>query len=345
MVAARLLWTFSAAYRAYQDPADWQAARHAYAYLTGPLWDETYAGVYWTVLPQGGPANDRKHVYAQAFAIYALSEYALAGGEPQALQTAQTLFEQIETHSSDPTHGGNIECLSRTWGPLEDMRLSDKELPSRKSMNTLLHLMEAYTNLLRAWPAPELRHKQAGLVRIFLDHILDPHTGHFRLFFDDAWNSLLPVISYGHDIEGAWLVEEAAQQQGDAPLLARAQAAALQMAAAVYREGRDTDGSLFYEGGPRTAHSMQKHWWPQAEGMVGFYNAYQLSGLPEFEQAARQCWDEIQAHFVDRVHGDWFKVLQRDGTPLPNQPKVGPWECPYHHARACLEMLHRLPAP
>jgi len=343
VVAARILWTFSAAYRAFGDPAALQAARHAYAYLSGPLWDATYGGVYWTVDRQGRAVNDRKHIYAQAFAIYGLSEYFRATGEAHALQLAQELFGIIETYSYDAVFGGNIECLSRSWSPLEDMRLSDKEPPTRKSMNTLLHLMEAYTNLLRVWPAPDLRQKQAGLVQVFLDHIIDPHTGHFGLFFDDTWQSLLSTISYGHDIEGAWLLQEAALQQNDAQLTARVRAAALGMAEAVYAEGRDADGSVFYEGGPRTAHNTQKHWWAQAEGMVGFYVAYQLTGRASFAAAALQCWDVIENQFIDPVHGDWFKVLDRAGTPLPGQLKVGPWECPYHHARACLEMLHRLP--
>jgi cellobiose epimerase len=344
VVAARILWTFSAAYRAYNDPAYMRAARHAFNYLTGPLWDAEYGGVYWTVDRQGRAVNDRKHVYAQAFAIYALSEYYQACGSPQALALAQKLFRLVEAHSSDSLHGGNIECLSRTWGALADMRLSDKEPQARKSMNTLLHLMEAYTNLLRIWPDPEVKAKQAGLVRVFLEHIIDLESGHFRLYFDDAWRSLQPEISYGHDIEGAWLVVEAAEVQGDPQLLERARAAGLRMAAAVYAEGRDSDGSVFYEAGAHNPHAAEKHWWGQAEGMVGFFSAYQDSGREDLAIAALQCWDYIEAHFIDRVHGDWFKVLDRAGTPLPGQLKVGPWECPYHHARACMEMDRRIKA-
>jgi cellobiose epimerase len=342
VVAARILWTFSAAYRAYADPTALDAARHAYAYLTGPLWDEQYGGVYWSVEPDGRPANDRKHTYAQAFAIYGLSEYFRATGDPTARTRAHGLFHQVESSSYDPVNGGNIECLSREWGRLADMRLSAKEPNSRKSMNTLLHLMEAYTNLLRAWPDPQVKLKQAALIEAFLDHIIDPQTGHFRLFFDDAWHSLEPVVSFGHDIEGAWLLVEAAETSGDHRLLARARSAAVQMASAVYAEGRDRDGSILYEGDLTDPRSFQKHWWGNCEGMVGFYTVYQLCGREEFARAALQCWDYIEAHHIDRVHGDWFKVLDRSGSPLPGQPKVGPWECPYHHARACLEMLKKI---
>ena len=342
VVAARILWTFSAAYRAFREPALIAAARHAYAYLTGPVWDEKYGGVYWQVDRLGNPVNDRKHIYAQAFAIYGLTEYFLAVGDPQARAVAHELFHQVETHSFDAAHGGNIECLSREWGKLEDMRLSPHEPHCRKSMNTLLHLMEAYTNLLRAWPDPMVKDRQAGLIANFLEHVIDPHTGHFRLFFDDAWHSLVGTVSFGHDIEGAWLLEEAAEVQGDHALMARARVAALELVGAVLADGRDTDGSIFNEGDFSTPASMTKNWWSQAEGMVGFFAAYQLSKNEEFARAALQCWDVIEAHFIDREHGDWFKVLDRSGIPLPGYLKVGPWECPYHHTRACLEMIRRL---
>jgi len=342
VVAARILWTFSAAYRAFREPALIAAARHAYAYLTGPVWDEKYGGVYWQVDRLGNPVNDRKHIYAQAFAIYGLTEYFLAIGDPQARAMAHDLFHHVETYSFDAAHGGNIECLSREWGKLEDMRLSPHEPHCRKSMNTLLHLMEAYTNLLRAWPDPMVKDRQAGLIANFLERVIDPHTGHFRLFFDDAWHSLVGTVSFGHDIEGAWLLEEAAEVQGDHALMARARVAAQELAGAVLADGRDTDGSIFNEGDFSTPASMTKNWWGQAEGMVGFFAAYQLSKNEEFARAALLCWDVIEAHFIDREHGDWFKVLDRSGTPLPGYLKVGPWECPYHHTRACLEMMRRL---
>ena len=114
------------------------------------------------------------------------------------------------------------------------------------------------------------------------------------------------------------------------------------MAEAVYRYGIDADGGLFYEAGPQGIEDDQKSWWVQAEAMVGFTNAYQLSGQDHFLQAPQRCWDYIQTHHVDRVHGGWIKVLRRDGTPDPESYKVGPWECPYHHSRACMEMIDRL---
>jgi mannobiose 2-epimerase len=96
------------------------------------------------------------------------------------------------------------------------------------------------------------------------------------------------------------------------------------------------------EGGPQGLTDTNKSWWAQIEGVVGFYNAYQLSGETRYAEAARRCWDYIQAKVVDRKHGDWYKMLLRDGTPNQSIYKVGPWECPYHHSRGCLEMLSRL---
>ena len=346
VLTARILWTFSAAYRRYGDPVYRQTAQRAYDYITRHFVDKDHSGVYWTVDRHGKPVDDRKHIYAQAFTLYGLAEYYRAAGEPAALALAQDLFHLVDLHSYDPVHGGNIECLSRTWGALDDMRLSPRDVNSRKSMNTLLHLMEAYTNLLRVWPDPLLKARQRGLIELFLDHIIDPATHHQRLFFDDAWNwrHLSEVVSYGHDIETSWLLLEAAEQQGDPDLLARAQAEAVVMAETVYRQALEPDGSVVYESAGHGAEASQKHWWVHAEAVVGFYNAYQLSGRQQFADAAAGCWDYIEAKFVDRVYGDWFKVLDRDGAPDPEHVKVGPWECPYHHSRLCLELLERLSA-
>ncbi|HSD84360.1 MAG TPA: AGE family epimerase/isomerase [Anaerolineae bacterium] len=344
VLCARILWTYSMAYRVYQDDRYLLMARRAYDYLTQKFWDQEYGGVYWTIDPQGHPNNDRKHVYAQAFALYGLAEFYRATNHSLALLLAEELFHLIEAHTFDAVNGGNVECRSREWGLLDDMRLSANEPDCAKSMNTLLHLMEAYTNLLRVWPDQELKAKQRGLIEIFLRHVVDPQTQHFRLFFDETWHSLNGHISPGHDIEGSWLLVEAAEVQGDAELLTQARYNAVLMAEAVYRDGVGADGTVLNEVTPQGVKNFDKHWWPQAEGVVGFTNAYQLSGRAEFAQAADRLWNLIETLFVDRTNGDWFKVLDPNGVPLPHYHKAGPWECPYHHSRACFEMLARLGA-
>lgn len=340
ILCARILWTYAKAYGRLGDAAYLDMARWAYAALTDIFWDREFGGVYWTVDAHGRPVMDRKHHYAQAFAIYGLCAYYVATGEAQSLALAQELFYLLEKHACDPVHGGYIEGSSRRWEALEDMRLSARDLDCRKSMNTMLHILEAYTQLARLWEPACEAHRT--LVEEFLQRIVHPARTHFWLFFDDAWQSLLDHVSFGHDIEGSWLLVEAAGLHDDPELSAAACETAVSMADAVYERGIDEDGGLFYEAGPQGLVDDQKSWWVQAEAMVGFTNAYQLSGKGYCLQAALRCWKYIRSHHIDRVQGGWYKVLHRDGTPDPESYKVGPWECPYHHSRACMEMMDRL---
>jgi mannobiose 2-epimerase len=342
ILCARILWTFAAAYRKFGAEQYLSTARWAYDYLTRVFWDHEYGGLYWAVDCKGNPVSDRKHHYAQAFGIYGLTEYYRATREPQSLMLAQELFRLLEEHAYEPVYGGYIEGSNREWEALADMRLSDSEINCRESMNTMLHILEAYTNLLRVWDDAHLKAQHRALIETFQQHIVDSRTGHFKLFFNDRWHALSENVSFGHDIEGSWLLCEAAEIQSAPALLAQARESAVNMAAAVYRDGLDDDGSLFYEADPQGHVDTTKSWWPQAEAVVGFYNAYQLSAQEHFARAAYRCWEYIQAKVVDREHGDWFKDLYRDGTPNDAGYKAGPWLCPYHHSRACLEMLVRL---
>jgi mannobiose 2-epimerase len=340
VLCARILWTFSKAYGIYKDEQYLRVARHACDYLTRRFWDSDFSGVYWALDALGNPINDRKHTYAQSFAIYGLAEFYQATGEAESLARAQRLFHLVEQHTFDVENQGYVECRGREWQALDDMRLSAKDMNCAKSMNTLLHLMEAYTNLMRVWDDPELKSKQRGLILAFLDHIVDARTHHLKLFFDPSWRSLDEMVSYGHDIEASWLLVEAAEAQGDPDLLLRVRAAALEMAQAVYDQARNADGSLLYETSSEITE--ERHWWVQAEAVVGFYNAWQISGQAHFAQAAADCWQYVETHHVDRQHGDWLKVLDRHNHPRLDHPKAGPWECPYHHSRACFEMIARL---
>lgn len=344
ILCARILWTYAAAFRRLNDERYLSIARRAYHYLTQVFWDRQYGGVYWQVNASGQPVVDRKHHYAQAFAIYALAEYYRATGEENSLLLAQTLFDRLETHGYDPLHGGYIEGSSRSWGALADMRLSEKDLNCRKSMNTNLHILEAYTNLRRVWDDGRLKASHHALIETFLSRILDRSSGHLKLFFDDEWTSLTNSISYGHDIECSWLLWEAASLQDDPVLQEQTRLASLVLAEAVYRDGLEADGSLRQEGGLPRDDEAQKEWWTQAEAVVGFYNAYLLSGQERYAQAAWHTWLYIREHLIDRRYGDWFKRLRYDGTPDLNAFKAGPWECPYHHSRMCFEMLERLPS-
>lgn len=345
---ARILWTFSAAARRLGDARNRHTADHACRYLAERFWDREHGGVYWLVDAAGNPLSDRKQIYAQAFALYALAEYCRATQDPASLGLARELYRLIEDHSRDGLSGGYLEAASREWGTLEDLRLSEKDLNCPKSMNTHLHVLEAYTNLLRVWPDPGVRASQAELLNLTMERIVDNASGHFRLFFDCQWHPLSGRVSFGHDIEGSWLLVEAAQVVGDPALLERARRIALHMAYAAYDQARDRDGSLFYEADELgNLVDPNKHWWAQAEGMVGFYSAYQLSGDARFHDASYRLWQFIRQRVVDREHGEWHAKLTPSGEPFTaagdaDACLAGPWKCPYHNSRACLEMIDRL---
>ena len=307
--------------------------------------------VYWSLDRDGRVDSDRKQTYAQAFAIYGLAEWYAATGDAAALDRARTLFALVEQHAADSELGGYFEARSAPWGELADVRLSDKDLNAPKSMNTILHLLEAYTTLYRSWPDAGLRGRLQELLRVMLDRVVtnSPYTC-CRLFFDREWRPQSPGISYGHDIEASWLLWEAAEALGDAALRDRTRRVALDLAAEVLAHGCDRDGSIFYNGTAAGVVDTDKHWWPQAEAVVGFLNAHALGGGPEYRTAALRAWQFIEDHVIDREHGEWFSQLDRTGRPLPDYPanaescKIGPWKCPYHNARACLEILRRVPA-
>ncbi len=348
VLCARVLWTFSASAHALTEPSHLPAADDAYAYLVAHFIDPVHGGVFWSVDADGVVVDDRKQVYAQAFAIYALAEYARASGLAAPLHVAKGLIDLVERYGSDPEHGGYVEARSRDWSPIEDVRLSPREPNAPKSMNTLLHVMEAYTTVLAVTQDDAARARLAALVTTILDRVVDPRRGTFRMFFDLEWIPLSETVSFGHDIEGAWLVVAAAHEVGDLALVDRAERTAALVADQVLRHGLDHDGAVLYEYRPAHGDApaetdRDSHWWAQAEGAVGFLDAYRITGERRFLEAAADCWRVITAFHVDRTGGDWFKVLDPDRRLRPEFPKVGPWECPYHHARACLEILRRCP--
>ena len=345
VINARILWTFSAAARTLGDSGYREIADWAYRYIADRFVDREYGGIHWMLDSLGHPIADRKQIYAQAFAIYGLAEYYRATCQPESLDLARQLYHLIEERSAEPVHGGYLEARARDWSALDDLRLSEKDLNSPKSMNTHLHVLEAYTNLLRAWPEPGLLARQKCLLAVTMDRIVAG--SHFRMFFDNEWNSLTDHVSFGHDIEGSWLIQEAAEVVGDPALIARARELAIRMAQAVYDEGLDRDGSLFYEASHGQLVDPNKHWWAQAEAVVGFYNAWQVSGQKHFRTAAWRAWEYIENRIVDKVHGEWHAKVKPDGTPWkaeedPDACLVGAWKCPYHNGRVCLEMMERL---
>lgn len=343
VLCARILWAFSAALRRTGDPAHREMAQRAFDELRGRFWDPEHGGTYWMLDHEGRPLSDRKQTYALAFSLYGLAEYHRATGSPEALERAIALHRAIEAHASDPEHGGYWEARARDWRPLEDVRLSDKDLNAPKSMNTHLHVMEAYANLARAWDDPALRGRLRALVAIHLERILDPQTDHLRLFFDERWSPLSRLVSYGHDVEASWLLVEAAEVSADPALLARARAAAERLARVTLAEGADPEhGGVFAERHPDGRVDDEKHWWMQAEAVVGLLGTYERNGEENFLAAAERTWAFVERFLVDREHGEWRWRVRREGTSIPGLPKVEPWKCPYHNTRAALEVADRV---
>ena len=341
---ARILWTFAKAYSFYRDPVYLATARRAFEYICAAFWDNEFGGLYWMVDFEGHPSDTKKRIYGQAFTIYALAEYYHASGNPEAVLRAMRLVDQIESSGHDDTNGGYFETYERDWRPAGDQRLSDVDMDEKKSMNTHLHMLEAYATLLGVHEESTVRSRLRELIEMFLQHILNRDTHHFTLFSDELWKPRSEVISFGHDIEGSWLLCEAADQLGDRALIKRVEAASVKMAQAVYEQAIDADGGLLYEAEGGRIINTDKHWWPQSEAVVGFLNAWQLTGQTHFFEAAERSWGFIDKYIVDHRNGEWFWRVSREGIPNPDEDKVGPWKCPYHNSRTCFEVMTRLDA-
>jgi mannobiose 2-epimerase len=341
---ARILWTFSAAYRVLRSRAYLTTLQRAVDYFADHFVDPVHGGVFWLVDAAGAPLDDRKFSYAQAFAIYGWSEHYRATGQERSLRQAVDIFRLLERHAFDSQHGGYGEAFSRAWVPLDDVRLSAEDANEPKSMNTHLHVLEAYTNLARAWPDALLRARLRALIDIFLDHVVDSNTHHVRLFFGDDWTPRSETVSYGHDIEVSWLLLEAVDALHDDALRARVGPICLNLADAVLTEALDAEGGVFNEALADGSVDTDKEWWPQAEAIVGFLNAYQETGRSAFLNAAGETWAFTSRHILDLQYGEWHRRVARDGTLQPNHEKVGPWKCPYHNSRACLEVMARVEA-
>jgi len=343
IVNSRILWAFSAVHQVRSEPVYAEMAARAFDFLMKKFWDTQHGGAFWRLDDTGKVIDDSKKTYGHAFYIYALTEFHRAFGNQLALNRAKELFELIERHAHDAKFGGYVEVCNRDWSAAgADARLSDKDMNEKKSMNNHLHVLEAYTNLYRVWPEPRVAERLRELIDIFLTRILDARTKHLHHFFNEQWEVRSDTYTFGHDIEASWLLCEAAEGLDDTKLLARVRAVALPMAEVGLREGIAADGALCYEGKSGEIIDPGKECWPQAEALVGFLNAFELSGDEKFFAGARRVWDYIENNLVDRVHGEWFWRINPDGQPDNKLPKVSEWKGPYHATRACLETMKRL---
>lgn len=337
---ARILWTFSAAFSHFQQDEYLMMAQRAYKYLMENFFDQKRGGYYWMLNYKGKPIDKKKQMYGQAFVIYALVEYFDATKDNGALDEAIQVFNLIEEFSYDPENLGYFDALSANWKKMADTRLSEKDANAPKTMNTHLHILEAYTRLYQVWQDDHLKNQLITLVHLHLEKIINPETGHFDLFFDEKWKCTSDFFSYGHDIEGAWLMQLAADVLEDEKLKASVRKAANRLADITLAEGIAPDGGVMYEGNTERVINPERHWWPQAEGMVGFLDAYNATGDQKYLDAVITIW-EFTKTFIVNPTGEWYWSVDENHNINPNQDKIGPWKAPYHNSRACLQLLQR----
>lgn len=373
---ARLLWSFSAAYRVLHKPEYLEAARWTKDYIEAHFLDREFGGCYWSLTADGTPLDTKKQTYAIGFMIYGFSEYARATGDKQALQQAILLFNDIEAHAYKSSIvnrqivNGYVEALTRDWQPIADMRLSDKDENAAFTMNTHLHILEPYTNLYRIWPDERLRERLQTLIGIFTDRLYNPINHHVDCFFDTDWNGRRDIASYGHDIEAAWLLNEALTVLNDEPLTSQVRPITANIANASL-EGLQPDGSMIHEakfiGAPNATYKgcggesgdtedlnvaerqsasevvdRERQWWVLCEQVIGCVYQWQLTKDDTWYQRAESAYQYIEQHLIDREHGEWFWAILPDGTPDTANDKAGFWKCPYHNSRMCLELIERL---
>lgn len=341
VLACRLLWTFSAAYRFTRHEAYVGEAHRLFRWIYSHMIDREQGGVYWTVTAAGEPLEEKKQTYAQAFAVYALSEYFLATGNAEAGEQARLLWERIRNRARMATTPGYEEALTREWNVLRDNRLSEREPVVARTTNTHLHLVEAFVNLYEAMPHLALRADAEELLQLFDERIICADGSRQELFFDEAWQPVNAPVSFGHDIESSWLLLQASEKIGSSLSgVFRQHAITLANGAA---QAQDGDGGLWYEWDTVGQQMVrEKHWWPQAEALPGFLNAWQLSGDTAWLDRTFRVWDFIKMHIRDQRNGEWFWGVNAAGQPMTEMYKAGLWKCPYHNARACLEVLQRL---
>jgi len=338
---ARILWSFATAFRVLHKAEYLEAAEMAKRYIIDHFYDPVYGGVYWSVDTEGKPKDTKKQIYAIGFTIYGMAELARANDDREALEMAQKLFQDIESHAFDNVNNGYTEALTRDWKPIADMRLSNKDENGSKTMNTHLHIIEPYTNLYRMWKDSLLERQIRNLIDIFTEKILNKETHHLDLFFNDEWQGRRNIQSFGHDIEASWLLHETAIVLEDKDLLAKIEPLIRKIADAA-DEGLSGNGAMVYERWLDDGNTDRDlHWWVQCESIIGHINLYQHFGDVSAYEKALKAWRFVQDNLIDQENGEWHWSLRADGTVNLDDDKAGFWKCPYHNSRMCLELIER----
>ena len=328
---ARILWTFSTAYRLYGDDTYRRLADRAQRYFIDHFIDFQFGSVYWSVKADGTLLETDKQTCACAYAIYGLSEHFRATGNLESLQKSIDIYRIMEEKIKDPVKDGYIESFTREWNTLERQGFGNKT-NSTKTL-THIHVLEAYTSLYKVWKDSDLRERLGKLIDILTTYLYDSHTHHLIPSCDSDWNSLDDMVSYGHDIEASWLLMEAAKTLADSQVFDKCKEVALGLVDASLKEGINVaTGAMMYE---RHGSSIRSYysWWCQAETVVGCINAWLLTGKKSYLDSALHTWSFIKAKIIDREYGEWFRTVSAEGIPRYNEPKANVWNCPYHNCR------------
>ncbi len=340
---SRILWFFSSAYTLLKDDSLLDEAKHAYEFLTKSFCDKENGGVYWSLTYDGKVDDSTKHTYNQAFAIYALSAYYEASMDVKALDLARNLFSTIETRCKDEK--GYLEASDEKFNKISNDKLSENGVMADRTMNTLLHVLEAYTELYRVGRDREVKRVLEEILDLFATKVYNKDLHRQEVFFDDDYNSILDLHSFGHDIETSWLIDRAVEVIDDEghSLSKKITPITGDLARQVYDVAFDGH-SLSYEC-EKGVINETRVWWVQAETVVGFINAYQKSAKKEtkYLEAAESCVKYIFEYLIDKRNGsEWFWEVDKNGVPSTERPIVDPWKCPYHNGRMCFEIIKRL---
>lgn len=340
---SRITWFFANAYLLLKEESLLDEARHGYEFMQKYCVDSEKGGVYWSVQYDGTPEDTTKHTYNQAFSIYALSSYYDASGDKSALDTAMELFHIIESRCMDEI--GYKEAFNRDFVEIENDKLSENGVIADKTMNTLLHVFEAYTELYRVSHSEEVKKRLEWILDTFAEKVYNPELHRQEVFFDKEMNSILDLHSYGHDIETAWLIRRGTDVLGEKAYEDKMLPIILDLTAQVYQTA--FDGHSLANECEKGVVDTNRIWWVQAETIVGFLNGYELAPeKKEYLEGAKAVWEFIEAHIIDRRPGsEWFWDVTKDGESVSGKPIVEPWKCPYHNGRMCFEVIRRGSAP
>lgn len=336
---SRITWFFSNAYTLLKDESLLEEAKHGFAFLKEHCMDKDNGGIYWSMKYNGEPEDTTKHTYNQAFSIYALSSYYEASGDEEALEMAKELFHIIETRCTDEI--GYKEAFDKEFHEIENDKLSENGVIAEKTMNTLLHVFEAYTELYRVAKLPEVKERLEWIMDTFADKVYNPALHRQEVFFDRNMNSILDLHSYGHDIETAWLIDRGVKVLGEKKYEDKMSPITRDLTAQIYKVA--FDGRSLANECEKGVVNKHRIWWVQAETVVGFLNGWQKNpDKPEYLDAAKAEWNFIKEYVIDKRKGsEWYWEVDPDGKPYEGRPIVEPWKCPYHNGRMCFEVIKR----